>query len=249
MSEPKTAKPDTEVGFSYELGIDIDLGTESEPKWQPVRFCKAIAPAASAKEIDGQTYDDFGADHPIKVGESWNVSLNVQQHRLANGQYLPEVESMMSAARPDAVGDKATRRFRVYDKPADGQAANPTDAFMGVGTVSVSRAQTGTAEEGGWNFEIKGQGPRIPITNPLVEAGKPVLTKVEPERAAVGKQVTISGAALSKASKVEFGTHTAEFTIVAGQIVATVPTGASGPSPIKVTNAAGASEPLAFNVS
>lgn len=237
----------TQRGFSYELGVDLNHGTRETPDWRPMRFCKAIAPQATPKEIDGQTYDDLGADHPVKVGESWGLSVTQQQHRLANGMYLPETELIMAAAAPDATGSEATVHLRVYDKPAEG-APNPTDAFEGFATVSVTRAQTGTAEEGGWNFEFKGQGPRKRIPNPLAESGKPVVTSVSPQRATVGKQVTISGAGLKSATKVEFGSTNAEFTVVGDTLITVVPSGASGSVKIKVTNPRGAGDLFSYTV-
>jgi len=166
---PEPAKPATnsEVGFSYELGVDIEI---TEGNWQSVRFAKAIAPNAEAKTQDGQTYDDLGADHPIKVGESWTLTLEIQHQRLTDGKYLPEVEAFKAATEPDALGNKAPVHVRWYDKPATGKA-NPDDAYEGFGTVSITRSQTGTNDIGGWNITVTGQGPRKKIKNPLNAAG------------------------------------------------------------------------------
>lgn len=237
----------TDIGFSYELGVDINLGTPDEPQWQNVRYAKSIAPTAEDKTVDAQTYDDCGADHPVKVGESWRLEMHVQGHRLADGQYLPEIEKLLTACSPDATGEGATVHLRWYDKPAGGKTPNPTDAYQGKGTVSVARAATGTAEEAGWNFTITGQGPRQKIANPLVV--KPVITSVEPARATSGKQVTLTGAALSKVTEVKFGSHTADFTKVSDtSIVAVVPSGASGSVQVTAKAASGTSEPKAFTV-
>ncbi|QPK81115.1 hypothetical protein G7Y41_08760 [Schaalia sp. ZJ405] len=159
--------PTTNIGFSYEHGIDVNLAKPSEEaKWQAVRFAQVIAPTTEAKTVDGATYDDKGADHPIKTGESWNIQLTVQQHRDETGAYLPEVEKLKAATEPDANGNLSTVEVRWYDKPSSGKP-NKDDAYQGVATVKMSRANTGVNEQGAFQFELSGQGPRKKIVNPL----------------------------------------------------------------------------------
>ena len=151
----------TQYGFSYEYGVDIELGN----KWQPIRFISSVNPTVSPKEVDAATYDDNGADHPVRVGETPSLSFYVQMHRLNNGKFLPEVEALLAATRPDAVGAGGTVKVRYYDKPVAG-ASNPDEAYELTATVSAERAATGNAELGGWNFTLNGQGQRKKITNP-----------------------------------------------------------------------------------
>lgn len=153
----------TQYGFSYEYGVDIyDYHTN---KWQPIRFISSVNPTVSPKEVDAATYDDNGADHPVRVGETPSLSFYVQMHRLNNGNFLPEVEALLEATRPDAVGSLGTVKVRYYDKPVKG-APNPYEAYELTATVSAERAATGNAELGGWNFTLNGQGQRKKITNP-----------------------------------------------------------------------------------
>lgn len=151
----------TQYGFSYEYGVDIELGN----KWQPIRFISSVNPTVSPKEVDAATYDDNGADHPVRVGETPSLSFYVQMHRLSNGNFLPEVETLLAATRPNAVGANGTVKVRYYDKPVSG-ASNPNEAYELIATVSAERAATGNAELGGWNFTLNGQGQRKKITNP-----------------------------------------------------------------------------------
>lgn len=153
----------TQYGFSYEYGVDIQI----ENRWQPIRFISSVNPTVSPKEVDAATYDDNGADHPVRVGETPSLSFYVQMHRLNNGNFLPEVETLLAATRPDAVGAKGTVKVRYYDKPVSG-ASNPYEAYELIATVSAERAATGNAELGGWNFTLNGQGQRKKITNPAL---------------------------------------------------------------------------------
>lgn len=155
-----TTEP-TQYGFSYEYGVDIWDGGE----WHPIRFISSVNPTVSAKEVDAATYDDNGADHPVRVGETPSLSFYVQMHRLATGNFLPEVEALLAATRPDAVGSLGVVKVRYYDKPVSG-VPNRGEAYEMTATVSAERAATGNAELSGWNFTLNGQGARHKITNP-----------------------------------------------------------------------------------
>ena len=153
----------TQYGFSYEYGVDIYDGGES--KWMPIRFISSVNPTVSPKEVDAATYDDNGADHPVRVGETPSLSFYVQMHRLASGDFLPEVEALLAATRPNAVGSLGVVKVRYYDKPVRGEP-NAREAYEFNATVSAERAATGNSELSGWNFTLNGQGVRTKITNP-----------------------------------------------------------------------------------
>lgn len=155
-----TTEP-TQYGFSYEYGVDIKISNE----WKPIRFISSVNPTVSPKEVDAATYDDNGADHPVRVGETPSLSFYVQMHRLASGKFLPEVEALLAATRPDAVGSLGAVQVRYYDKPVKGKP-NPDEAYEMIATVSAERASTANSELGGWNFTLNGQGSRKKITNP-----------------------------------------------------------------------------------
>jgi len=155
----------TEFGFSYEYGVDINLGTVETPNWQPIRFISAVDPQVTPVTQDAATYDDLGAPNQVKLSESWTASFTVQQQRLANGSFLPEVEKLRALAGPTAVGQGATGHFRWYDKPAQG-APNPTEAYEGEASVQFNRQNTGNDQIGGWSVTLTGRGKRREIENP-----------------------------------------------------------------------------------
>lgn len=161
------ADEETEFGFAYEYGLDINLGDSETPDWQPFRFISALDPQVTPVTQDAATYDDLGAPNEVKTSESWTASFTVQQHRLDDGSYMPEVEALLALAAPDAVGRAATGHFRWYDKPAAGDP-NPDDAFEGRATVQVNRGETGNEGIGGWSVTLTGQGRRKQIENPLI---------------------------------------------------------------------------------
>ena len=158
---PAATTEPTQYGFSYEYGVDIKINNE----WKPIRFISSVNPTVSPKEVDAATYDDNGADHPVRVGETPSLSFYVQMHRLASGKFLPEVEALLAATRPDAVGSLGAVQVRYYDKPVKAKP-NPDEAYEMIATVSAERASTANSELGGWNFTLNGQGSRHKITNP-----------------------------------------------------------------------------------
>lgn len=150
-----------EFGYSYEYGLDIKSGDT----WLPFRFPTGINPQVSSVTEDAATYDDLGAPHQVKLSESWTADFSVQQQRLADGKYLPEIEALRALTEPDATGSLAVGTFRWYDKPASG-IPNPDDAFEGEATVQVNRGNTGNAGIGAWSITLTGVGRRRKIANP-----------------------------------------------------------------------------------
>lgn len=155
--------PETTLGFSYEYGVDVKI----LDTWQRIRFMSNVNPAFTPKEMDGATYEDQGSDHPVNVGETGQLDMFVQQHRLSDGKYLPEMEAILAAAKTPG----ASLPIRWYDKPAEG-TPNPTEAYEATATFGVQRAQTGNAEIGGWNVTAKIQGKRKQIANPAAATGE-----------------------------------------------------------------------------
>jgi hypothetical protein len=165
---------ETELAFSYEYAIDVNLGTKAAPVWQQIRFGSAYDPQATPVTQDGATYDDKGAPNQKKTSESWTLAGTIQGHRLpTSGLFLPEVERMLELAGPEAVGNAATGHFRWYDNPADA-VPNPNEAYEGDGTVQMNRQNTGNDQISGWSFTITGQGRRRRLaTNPAAEDETP----------------------------------------------------------------------------
>lgn len=159
MSEPT---PETSLGFSYEYAVDIQL---ADDVFQQIRFITAVDPQVTNVTQDAATYADRGSPNQTKTGESWSLTAVIQQRRTAEGEYLPEVEALLTLTGPDAVGSEAVGTFRWYDNPA-GRPPNPREAFEGDGTVQLTRSQTGNDQIGAWQVTITGQGPRRRITHP-----------------------------------------------------------------------------------
>jgi len=249
MPTAPTFPAGTAVGFSYEYGVDINLGTEGAPNWQTIRRPSDIAPTAVPITKDMSSYDDFGAPNDGKISESWALGFSVLVNRLSSGLYPPEFEKLKAYTEPNAVGDLSVAQVRWYDKPYAG-TPNPNDAYSGFATVTIDRGATANADVGSWKITLTGKGKRTQITNPFTGWGAtaPVVTDATPSGAAVGALVTITGSGFLTATSVKFLAVSATvFSIVSGStIVAVMPAGVAGSAPVTVINPTGTSNALAY---
>lgn len=162
---------DTQLGYSHELAIDIDLnpaGTVGEPVWQRVRFISNADPQVSPVTQSAPTYEDRGSPNEEKTSESWTLAFNIQEHHKPDGSLLPELKRLMDSVLPTAVGNAATVSVRWYDWPEETtRPINPDYAFSGIGTVALVRSATGAdGAVSGWNVTITGKGKRAQIEHP-----------------------------------------------------------------------------------
>jgi hypothetical protein len=170
----------TTLGKSFEYGLDVNLGTDTTPDWQPVRRISGFQPSPTPTTQDAQTYDDLGAQNSDVTGWSWTLAFTVQGNRsITTGLFLAEVEALIARTKPTAKGAAAVIEVRWYHKPETGEP-NPNDAGQGLATVAYTRQNTGS------NGEIEvlavtltGKGPYEEITNPFT--GWSETTPVIPE--------------------------------------------------------------------
>jgi hypothetical protein len=156
------------LGKSFEYGLDLNLGTDLAPLWQPVRRISGFQPSPTPTTQDAQTYDDLGAQNSDVTGWSWTLAFNVQVNRIVtSGLYLPEIEALLQRTKPSAKGADAVIEVRWYHKPESGEP-NPTDAGRGIATVAYTRQNTGpNGEIEVLSVTLTGKGPYEEIANPF----------------------------------------------------------------------------------
>ena len=237
------------LGFSYEYGVDIDLTPGGAPTWQPLRRSSDIAPSVKPITNSQATYDDFGAPNDTKISESWDLKFSVLVNRLASGLYAPEIEQLKTYTEPDAIGELAIAHIRWYDKPVAG-TANAGEAYEGFATVTIDRAATGNADTGSWTISLAGKGKRLKVANPFTGwgAAAPTVTGATPNGAAAGALVTVTGTGFLTATSVKFAAVSATVYQILGNstIVAVMPAGTAGSTPVTVVNPTGTSNALPY---
>ncbi len=245
----------TQLGKSFEYGLEVNIGTYAAPNWIPFRRIFNFLFTPTPKTQDASTYDDKGATANEVTGWDWALTFSSQVNRLAStGAYLPEVEALRQRTLPASVGASAEIDVRWFHKPESG-APNPVDAGRGFATVTFARQNTGpNGEIEVWNWTLTGVGSYVPIANPWTGWGtttKPALQGATPSGATAGQQVTITGTGfdgVTGPTGVKFGAVNATNYVVLNPttIVAIVPTGSAGSAPITVTNPSGTSDALPY---
>jgi|GEM_PF-1245549 len=238
----------TDLGFSYELVIDIDLDFPASdvPNWQQIRFSSAVAPQSTPTMLDAATYDDRGAANQVRVGEADTLGFTVQVQRNVDGTYLPELQKLIDAAAPGIRGKDGQVHLRYYD--SEGAAYAREGHF----TVQADRQNTGNAETGGWAITATSAGPVQVIANPGTPGtAAPVVTSALPSGAAEGEQVTVRGSGFAAATGVTLGGVDVDDLTVIGDsvIVLVVPADEDAPrqADIVVTSPAGTSTAFPYS--
>lgn len=218
--------------LEIDTAYDSNAATQSAATWIPVYGTTSMSAGdISYTEQNITDYDSVDAsgvvwDSTVVTGASWTLTGSVYD-KLYAGQQDPGQKAIQDASDLNKVchfrwfdrfGGKA---YSGYSRPKwMPQAGGPTD-------IATS------------NFELKGMGPRITITNPVVLA--PDAASVSPTTAAAGATTTITGVrftGVTGASGVKFGgVNATSYTVVSDtSITAVVPAGAAGSAPILVTH-------------
>ena len=241
MTTP-TVPAEGDLGFSYELQIDIDLDAASQtptgvPDWYQLSFITNVQPGNDKTFQDSATYRNRGAAAQAITGESWQLAFDHQIQRLPNGLYIPTLDALVQASKFGKRNKAAQVHLRWYDwEGADW-------AFEGTGYVAMARTNAGNADLGVLGFTITGDGAATEITNPFAQPlpTTPFITSALPSGQGTGDMVAIRGARFTGATLVEFGGVAAvAITVVDdGLIMAELDTDSAGPAPIEVTTPAG----------
>lgn len=159
-----------DLGFSYELAVDIDTAyaaatdaSPGTPSWLQLAFITAVAPTNNKNMADAATYADKGAERMAITGEGWALAFDHQIQRVAvTGLYIAGLQLLVTASKFGQRNRAAKVHVRYYDT----QKADY--AFEGVAYVSKSRSNTGNKDLAGYNFVLSGDGPLLPIATPVV---------------------------------------------------------------------------------
>lgn len=238
----------TTLGKSFEYGIDVNLGLPGTPSWQPIRRISAFAPTYPETTEAVTSYDDLGAANDDVTGRSFATSFTVQGNRsLTTGLYLPEVEAIIAAAK--SKGEAAVLDVRWYHKPEFG-TPNPNDAGRASVRVSVTRQNTGDAQNEIFAVTLTGKGEFQKIPNPFTGWGAtaPQLAGITPLGAGSGELVVVNGAGLLGATGVTVGGLPADEMVVisAASIACILPVDEAGEVPVVVTTSGGESAPFIY---
>lgn len=155
-----------DLGFSYEMNLDIDMNFNTPaagtPDWLPLAFITDVDPKNDKTFADASTYADEGAERNAVVGEKWEITFVHQLQRdPTTGLYITVLAKLVKCAAFGARNKDAQVSIRWYDR------GGADDAWQGVGYVARSRSAKNNKDIGGFSFTITGNGVAVPIDNPL----------------------------------------------------------------------------------
>lgn len=221
---------------SFEFLADLKIGGAFRRFADVTNMNPAFTPKTRAR----QTYAQKGVDAAIKYGESIVVTWDHEVIRDENGQYQPELQDLIDAAK--ANGQANLRELRFYD------ALGADYAFAGKWAIGVTR--TNTDWDSAAMFTITATLYTFDgwIVNPVLTGNVPLIDAIDPSGAAAGATVYITGSEFTGMTAVTFGgtAATTKAVINDGLITAVVPAGAAGVVQVKVTTPAGVSAEFAY---
>ena len=143
-----------------------------------------------------------------------------------------------------STGAENLRRFQIFTDALDEDMPVVEGSF----SVAYARANAGYADKGVVTFTLTSDGVVPQIPSPLAGDGAPILESASPAGQTVGDQVVVRGYKLSTTTGVTIDAATVtEFIAVDDYtLVVVIPATVAGSAPIIVTNAVGASAPLAY---
>jgi len=243
MTEPVPG----DLGFSYEFGIDIDLGYPAGPAdWNQIAFITDASDTNEKQKADTATYYDRGAARNAITGENWGLTFTHQLQRNPDGTYIEVLAALVEASKFGKRNQGAKVKVRWYD------TEGADYAYTGEAYVSRARGATGNAEVGSFTFTLEGDGPATEIVNPNITAAAPTVISALPSSAPVNTVVKIKGTHFTTATDVKFGAVSSGAINVKWwvdddeTIYATMPTGTAGPAAVTVINPTGTSNALTY---
>jgi len=253
------------LGKSYEYGFDVYNGTAAaglvasptDPLWLPTRRALNVQAPMTPITQDAQSYDDKGSPNAEVSAWSWALTAAAFVNRSSTtGLPVPELR-VLQERYGDTKNEAAKVAVRWYHKPADGSTPDPNESYMGVATVALTRNNAGAdgANEQ-WGITLTGVGYATRIANPFTgwadDTTLPFIASVLPAGQSIGEQVTITGTEFDGATAVSIDGVTVDVEnwelIGSTTIVAEIPAGAVGASPVIVTTPAGASPAVSYTV-
>jgi len=220
----------------YQLQVSVDNAT-----WLNVKGVDDLNPSENPTIVGADTYDTNG----VNAFEKTMIGPKIVAKflRPVNGGVYDPGQELIRATRFQ-FGASARIYFRWFDK--NGAA----DAYGGYGLVEWEPSKTGVADVEEITVTFTADGTFASITNPYSVAVVPVITSITPSGIGAGGAVTIFGSFFTgvvATTGVKFnGTNATSFSFINdNQIIAVLPAGAAGTTPVIVTNATGAS--TAFN--
>jgi len=227
----------TALARRFKFQVSADNST-----WLNVAGITDLNPNENSTIVAADDYDTSGFEAKEKTMTGWKVV--VKANRKTNAGVFDPGQELIRTTRFQ-FGDSARLYVRWYDR------TGVAEAYSGRALVDWQQSKTGIADLEEVTITGTGDGVLAAITTPYTATVVPVIATATPSGVAVGGQVQITGNGFTgtiATTGVKFGATNATSWVVVSDslIVAVMPAGTAGSAPIIVTNAAGASNSLAY---
>ncbi|WP_043256115.1 phage tail tube protein [Streptomyces sp. Tu6071] len=142
--------------------LEVDLGTDTTPDWQPVMGVAELQPSAEPNLEDSSDYDSDGWAGNTKTGQSWELSVTINR-KINDLQktYHPTHEALRMASF--AFGSASYVHVRYYDRNG------LPEAYEGRALVEWAPSGGETTDLDQVEVTLTGDGPLLLIDNPLAD--------------------------------------------------------------------------------
>lgn len=227
----------TALARRFKVQVSADNST-----WLNIAGITDLSPNENPTIQSADDYDSNGFANKEKTLTDWKVVIKA--NRKTNAGVFDPGQELVRGTRFQ-FGDNARLFVRWYDRNG------ASEAYSGRGIVDWQQTKTGIADLEEVTMTVNGDGVLAAITSPYVASAVPVVATATPSAVAVGGQVQITGNGFTGTvvtSGVKFGATNATSWVVVSDslIVAIMPAGSAGSAAVVVTNAAGASNALAY---
>jgi hypothetical protein len=140
--------------------LDLNAATDVAPDWQQVIAISEFVPKYPPNIEDSSVYDDGGWAGNAKTGQAWSIELTISRKIDENAKtYVPTHEQLRLAAFASGSASRVPLRFmdrnglpEAYQGKAIVTWEPQGGEYTALDTVKVT---------------LTGDGPLVPITNPL----------------------------------------------------------------------------------
>ena len=221
---------------AYELGIDLYIGAA----WVNIPDITAVNPQGQPQTRNRSTYATKGQPRPTTFARGMQLAFNVEAVRDDTEQFQDELQYLIDKSQLLNADNEI--RIRCFD------TLGADYAFEMIGTVEMSRTNTGDQDAAFFTFTVTASTTPTMITNPVNAALVPQLMSALPAAAGATDTILLTGLALTGATGVTIGGTAGTGLIVYDDRRASfvVPAGSAGSAPIIITTPAGASVALPY---
>lgn len=233
------------TALARKFGVQVTADLTLASGWVSLNGITDLDPEIAANLEDASAYDTNGWSTSEITMQSWTLSATVFRRNDGSNNYDAGQELVRSAV--GQFGTSARVGVRWFDKNGG------PEAYSGVAVVSWKRSNTGVKnlEQAQMTFTGTDIPLNLNISNPYSSGLNPVIRSVTPSGVAAGGAVTIQGAnftGLVSTTGVKFGgTNATSFSLLSDQqIVAVLPAGSAGSTPVVVTTSTGTSNSFSY---